>query len=102
MDDRVDEIIRFFGSYKRASNASTGSKYDSNANVTTKNVATMSAESIKKLGIDVQRQVACNYISKLYGDELSRQYIRDLKDHIIYTNDESTLGGYPYCCSICE
>ena len=99
-DARVNGIIRFFDSYKHASNASTGAKYDSNANVTTKNIATMSAESIKKLGIDVQRRVAYNYINKLYGEDLANQYIKDLEGHIIYTNDESTLGGYPYCCSI--
>lgn len=99
-DARVNGIIRFFDSYKHASNASTGAKYDSNANVTTKNIATMSAESIKKLGIDVQRRVAYNYINKLYGEDLANQYIKDLESHIIYTNDESTLGGYPYCCSI--
>lgn len=100
MKDRVNEVIDFFNFYKNASNAATGAKYDSNANVTERNIATMTAESIKKLGIDVQRQIAHNYISKLYGEDLANQYYTDLKNHIIYTNDESTLGGYPYCCSI--
>ena len=100
MDKRVKEVLDFFESYKKASNASTGAKYDQNANVTTKNIATMQAESIKKLGIDVQRQVACDYIEKRYGKQMAEQYIKDLQHHTIYTNDESTLGGYPYCASI--
>lgn len=100
MKDRVEEIISFFDDYKKAINAATGAKYDQNANVVTKNIATMQAESIKKLGIDVQRKVAYNYVEKYYGHDLAEQYVKDLERHIIYTNDESTLGGYPYCCSI--
>ncbi|MBO7732404.1 MAG: hypothetical protein J6S67_07620 [Methanobrevibacter sp.] len=99
-DKRVSEILKFFEEYKKASNAATGAKYDQNANVTSKNIATMQAESIKKLGIDVQRAVAHNYIKRRYGEELADQYIIDLTSHIIYTNDESTLGGYPYCAAI--
>ena len=100
MESRVQEIINFFDSYKKASNAATGAKYDQNANVTTKNIATMSFEAIKKLGIDVQRRVATDYLKRDYGEELANQYLDDLKNHIIYTNDESTMGGYPYCCAI--
>ena len=39
--DRVTEIVKFFDEYKKASNAATGAKYDQNANVTAKNIATM-------------------------------------------------------------
>lgn len=98
--DRVEEIVNFFEDYKKASNAATGAKYDQNANVTTKNIATMQAESIKKLGIDVQRYVAHEYIKKCFDEDLAEQYIKDLEHHTIYTNDESTLGGYPYCAAI--
>ena len=100
IDKRVAEILKFFQEYKLASNAATGAKYDQNANVTSKNIATMQAESIKKLGIDVQRAMAYNYIQKRYGEDLANQYVADLTTHIIYTNDESTLGGYPYCAAI--
>ena len=98
--DRVKEIVNFFDDYKKASNAATGAKYDQNANVTTKNIATRQAESIKKLGIDVQRYVAYEYIKKCFDEDLAEQYIKDLEHHTIYTNDESTLGGYPYCAAI--
>lgn len=100
MKSRVNEILDFFEQYKNASNAATGSKYDSNANVTAMNIATMQAESIKKLGIDVQREIARRYLIKDFGQEMADAYIEDLKNHIIYTHDESTIGGYPYCCSI--
>lgn len=98
--ERVIEIVKFFDSYKKASNAATGAKYDSNANVTTKNITTMQAESIKKLGIDVQRYIAYEYIKKCFNEDLAEQYIKDLEHHIIYTNDESTLSGMPYCAAI--
>ena len=101
MKDRVNEIIKFYEGYKQNNlNPATLSKYDSNANVVTRNLATFSAESIKKLGIDVQREVAYRYIEKSFGKEYADKYIQDLEHHTIYTNDESTLGGYPYCCSI--
>lgn len=100
MDARVDEILKFFKQYRNANNPAEGSKYDANANVTSLNIATMQSESIKKLGIDVQRQVAYNYIERDFGKDFADKYLDDLKHHIIYTNDESTLGGYPYCCSI--
>lgn len=100
MEARVKEIINFFDSYKNASNAATGAKYDPNANVTCKNLCTMQAEAIKKLGIDVQREIAYHYITKRYGKEMADKYLDDLKHHIIYTHDESNLAGMPYCASI--
>ena len=101
MDDRVRDIISFFDTYHETNaNPATLSKYDSNANVTSRNVATMQSESIKKLGIDTQRALACRYIERDFGREMADQYLADLDHHVIYTNDESTLGGYPYCCSI--
>ena len=48
----------------------------------------------------MQRYVAYEYIKKCFDEELAEQYIKDLEHHIIYTNDESTLGGYPYCAAI--
>ena len=65
MESRVKEILNFFENYKQAENAATGSKYDSNANVTERNIATMQAESIKKLGIDVTEEPV-SYAKKLY------------------------------------
>lgn len=37
----IDESLQFISDYIDASNAANGSKYDANANVTDKNIATM-------------------------------------------------------------
>jgi len=101
MEKRIQEIMNFFDKYHDSNkNPATLSTYDQNANVTSRNIATMTSESIKKLGIDVQREIARRYLIRDFGEDLADAYQNDLKNHIIYTNDESTLGGYPYCCSI--
>lgn len=97
----IEEKIVFIDNYKNASNAATGSKYDSNSNVTDKNIATMAAELPKKDNILLQRAIMQKYIAKKYGTELATQYIKDLKNHLIYRHDETTgSGGFPYCASI--
>lgn len=99
MDKReLSKKISFIDSYKNAVNASTGSAYDSNANVTQKNLATMQCEIGKKDIIDVNRELMRSYIAKRYGEEVGNQYLEDLKHHTIYRNDETSI--MPYCCSI--
>ena len=94
--------LQYIEDYKKSSNAATGSKYDSNANVTEKNIATLAVELDKKAHIDLQRAVMDKYLRMLpNGDELADQYIEDLANHIIYRHDETTGGGgFPYCCAI--
>lgn len=97
----TDDKIAFINDYKSASNAATGSKYDANANVTVKNIATLSSELSKKDNIALQRAVLRGYIEKYYGKEMADRYIEDLSHHIIYRHDESSgAGGFPYCCAI--
>lgn len=91
---KVERNLKFIDEYIRASNASTGSKYDSNANVTCKNIGTLQCELGKKDLIDLHRATVEKYIDPEYLES----YRSDLKNHIIYPNDESSLG--PYCCSI--
>jgi len=99
MDQRtLEKKFNFIESYKQASNASTGSQFDSNANVATKNIATLQCELGKKDLLDINRQLTANYVTKLYGEEVGNQYLQDLKNHIIYRHDETSL--FPYCCSI--
>ena len=94
----LDRKLKFIDEYKQASNAATGSQFDSNANVATKNVATLQCEISKKDLLDINRQLTHDYIAKLYGDEVAEQYFADLKHHIIYRHDETSL--FPYCASI--
>lgn len=98
----LNEQLKFIEEYKKSSNAATGSKYDANANVTEKNIATLSVELDKKAHIDLQRAIMREYLSKMpEGEALADQYEKDLADHIIYRHDETTgAGGFPYCCAI--
>jgi ribonucleoside-triphosphate reductase len=97
--DRIIEDKRLFiEDYKEAKNASSGSKYDSNANVENKNIATLSGELNKKENILLNRKLLTNKITQLYGKDLADEYIRQLNDHEIYKHDETSIK--PYCVSI--
>ncbi len=90
----------FIRDYINASNASTGSKYDSNANVENKNVVTLGQELHKGKNIQQNRYIMQNKIKALYSKKLADQYIKDLESHVLYKHDESGTPGYPYCVAI--
>lgn len=90
----------FVKNYINASNAATGSKYDSNANVSNKNIVTLGQEIHKGENIQQNRYIMHNKIKSLYSKKLADQYIYDLEHHIIYRHDESGTPGYPYCVAI--
>lgn len=94
----VDSKLKFMEQYKHASNAATGSQFDSNANVVSRNIATMQCEISKKDLLDINRRLTHDYVEKLYDPETAEQYFADLKNHIIYSHDETSL--FPYCASI--
>lgn len=94
----TEKKIEFILDYEAASNAASGSRYDPNANVTTKNIATLATELPKKDMIDLNRELMRRKLTELYGPELAESYFADLKHHIIYKHDETSI--YPYCCSI--
>ena len=100
-DNEMKKRADFIGSYINASNASTGSKYDSNANVANKNIATLNAEIPKHDNILFNRKNTSSRIAKLFSKKLAKQYIEDLENHIIYKHDESSFGvNSPYCVAI--
>lgn len=90
----------FIRDYINASNASTGSKYDSNANVENKNVVTLGQELHKGKNIQQNRYIMHNKIKALYSKKLADQYLKDLESHVLYKHDESGTPGYPYCVAI--
>ena len=47
--EQIDQKIKFISNYIGASNAADGSKMDANANVSSKNIATMEFESFRSL-----------------------------------------------------
>src|SRR5574344_1009867 len=98
-EDREDrEKLNFLVSYCDASNAASGSKYDANANVEKKNIATLIGELPKSNFIRLNRRLLTDRIKKMYGKELSDKYIDLLTHHFIYKNDETSLANY--CASI--
>ena len=95
----IEEKIAFIENYKNNSqNAASASKFDANANVATKNIATMEYELPKDMLIGVNRTLVSRKIEELYGKDLSNEYIRQIKNHEIYVHDETSLK--PYCVSI--
>ena len=94
----VLEQLKFLSGYCEASNAASGSKYDANANVEHKNIATLIGELPKKSFIQLNRKMLTDRIKQLYGKELADEYINLLTHHFIYKNDETSLANY--CASI--
>lgn len=100
-EDEKQAIIakkKFIKDYARAINAATGSKVDSNANVTEKNVATLNAELFKADTIKLNRARLADKIRELYGEDLAKEYIRQLESHELYKHDETSI--MPYCVAI--
>jgi len=95
---QVNQKIDFIDHYINSSNAADGSKVDANANVTSKNIATMEAELNKDINIQVNRALVKRKIASLYGDDTANEYIRQIESHEIYVHDETSLK--PYCVSI--
>ncbi len=97
-EDQLAEKINFISEYVNASNAASGSKFDANANVSSKNIATLEAELNKDINIQVNRRLVSNKIKDIFGQECADEYIRQIKNHEIYVHDETSLK--PYCASI--
>lgn len=97
-DRETQAKLEFLSSYCAATNAAEGSKYDANANVEHKNIATLIGELPKSNFIRLNRRLLCNRIKDLYGKEVADKYISLLEQHFIYKNDETSLANY--CASI--
>ena len=97
-DREVRDRLNFLIDYCSASNPATGSKYDANANVEKKNIATLIGELPKASFIRLNRRLLTDRIREMYGKELSDRYLDLLNKHYIYKNDETSLANY--CASI--
>ena len=97
-DRETMDKLDFLMNYCNASNAATGSKYDANANVEKKNIATLIGELPKSNYIRLNRRMLTERIEKMFGKELADKYMSLLKQHFIYKNDETSLANY--CASI--
>ncbi|WP_082703846.1 anaerobic ribonucleoside-triphosphate reductase [Lutibacter profundi] len=96
--EQINKKINFINNYINANNAADGSKIDANANVSSKNIATMEAELNKDINVQVNRQLVKNKIAQLFDKDLANEYVRQIESHEIYVHDETSLK--PYCVSI--
>jgi anaerobic ribonucleoside-triphosphate reductase len=97
-DRDVAERLSFMFDYCDAANPATGSKYDANANVENKNIATLIGELPKRSFIRLNRRLLTDRIKQMYGKALAERYLYLLDNHFIYKNDETSLANY--CASI--
>ncbi len=96
--DTIANKIDFRNRYMKAQNAATGSDVDQNANVAHKNIATLFSELPKKDIIALNRELMRQKLTEMYGEDMANYYTEDLKNHIIYKHDETSI--LPYCVSV--
>ena len=62
----------------------------------------MNNEIHKPDNVQISRRMVTDKLAELFPDFDSKQYCRDLNDHIIYKHDESSFAGAvaPYCVSL--
>ncbi len=97
-DREVRDKLQFLVDYCNASNSASGSKYDANANVENKNIATLIGELPKSNFIRLNRRLLVDRLKEIYGKEIADKYLDLLNTHFIYKNDETSLANY--CASI--
>ncbi|MEE3483097.1 MAG: anaerobic ribonucleoside-triphosphate reductase [Bacteroidales bacterium] len=97
-DREVRDKLQFLTDYSNASNSASGSKYDANANVENKNIATLIGELPKSNFIRLNRRLLIDRLKEMYGKEVADKYLQLLNQHFIYKNDETSLANY--CASI--
>lgn len=98
MEKSLKRSVDLITNYTTSQNAATASKYDANANVSVKNIATLSHELNKFDRIMLNRHLMTEKIQELFDEDLAKEYIRQLNEHEIYTHDETSI--MPYCASI--
>ncbi len=98
MEKSISRQMELINNYTSKANAASASKYDANANVTVKNIATLSSELNKFDRIMLNRKLMTNKITEIFDEDLAKEYIRQLNDHEIYTHDETSIK--PYCASV--
>ena len=91
-DREVRDKLKFLMDYCDASNPASGSKYDANANVENKNIATLIGELPKSNFIRLNRRLLTDRLRDMYGKEASDRYLELLNHHFIYKNDENQSG----------
>ena len=90
--------IKYQDSYVNSKeNAATSSETDGNANVVSKNVATLESEDRKRENREIQRYRMKKQLKKMFP-EVASQYAKDLNSHIFYTHDEASTSVLKQYC----
>lgn len=97
--EKYQSYLDFIEEYSKATNAASGSKFDANANVETKNVTTLMSEIHKGDDICMNRLRMIRKLTEMFGKDVADEYIRQLDAHEIYRHDESH-PVFPYCASV--
>lgn len=98
----VNEVYDFLNNYTKAKCNADGT-VDDNSNVKTKMIGNLNVEIYKKRNKARNRGMIMQKLSELFPDFDRKQYMRDLQNHIIYKNDETTSNSgatMPYCVSV--
>lgn len=96
---QLEQKAEFIRQYCSANNAADGSSVDANANVSSKNCATLSGEIHKDINVQIKRYMVSKSIAARFGQEMADEYNRQIENHEIYVHDESHFCK-PYCVSI--
>lgn len=94
----IERKINYQDSYiSSGENAATSSETDGNANVTSKNVATLESEDRKRENREIQRYRMKHKLKKMFP-EIASQYVIDLENRILYTHDEASTSVLKQYC----
>lgn len=97
---QINKKVDYIKYYVGEQNNATASLVDSNSNVSEKNMGTLREEMWKFENIQVSRKIIYDKITELYDEDLAKQYVKDIEDHLIYVHDETLAAFLPYCASV--
>lgn len=97
----VNDKLNFISRYKKSSNTANAT-IDDNSNVSNKNIGILNAEIHKPDNVQISRRMVVTKLRDIFPTFDSKQYLNDLKNHIIYKHDESSFAGAvaPYCVAL--
>ena len=93
-DLQIQEKKDYIEQYISAKNSADGSKHDANANVTNKNIATLSAELFKDYTRQLKISLIQDRIRARFDDDLAKEFKRQLDVGEVYLNDSTGLSIY--------
>lgn len=95
---QLAEKWNYVQKYMGEGNNATLSEVDPNANVSHKSVATLDGELNKDVTVQVNEYIHAQKIKEVFGWWSAWKFKRDLKNHVIYSHDCSSIK--PYCSAI--